>query len=152
MGDAGNFAVKLQRQLYQILKSYELCEQLCAGQFKVTVAQGYTLMSLPREGNVSMSELCQATGLANSTMTRMIDQLVEKALVSRSPDSEDRRVVRAGLTPLGQRVQTDLEKAQHDFLLTAIEDIQEDERSTILHSLDRITGAIVKALKCCSPC
>jgi len=151
VGDASTFALKLQRQLYQFVKNFELCEQLCAGQFKVTVAQGYTLMSLPREGNVSMNELSQAVELANSTMTRMVDQLMEKKLVSRAPDHEDRRIVRVGLTALGRQVKTDLEKAQQDFLLTAVEDIQENERGTILHALDRLTSAIVKGLKCCSP-
>lgn len=151
MADTGAFAAKLQRQLYQFLKNYELCEQLCASQFKVTVAQGYALMSLPREGSVSMNELSQAMGLASSTMTRMVDQLVGKALASRAPDPEDRRVVRVGPTALGQELRADLEKAQQDFLVAAVEDIQEDERSTVLHALDRITSAIVKGLKCCSP-
>lgn len=151
VGDAGTFAAKFQRQLYQFVKNFELCEQLCAGQFKMTVAQGYTLMSFPREGNVSMNELSQAAGLANSTMTRMVDQLMGKALVSRAPDHEDRRIVRVGLTALGQQVQTDLEKAQQDFLMGAVEEIQENERGAVLQALDRLTGAIAKGLKCCSP-
>ena len=151
MSDAGAFAVKLQRRLYQFIRSYELCEQLCAGRFKVTAAQGYALMSLPRKGNVSMNELSQTMGLANSTMTRMVDQLVDKSMVSRAPDHEDRRVVRVGLTTLGQQVQTDVLKAEQEFLLSAVEDIKENERNTILLALDRMTSAIVKALKCCSP-
>lgn len=100
--EPNTFAADAQRLIYTLVKSYETCDRVCLTQFGVTSSQGYTLLALPRQGHLSMNELSEAMGVANSTMTRMVDQLVRKGLVQRRPDDEDRRMVQVRLSEQGR--------------------------------------------------
>ncbi|HJX36630.1 MAG TPA: MarR family transcriptional regulator [Dehalococcoidales bacterium] len=70
----------------------------------MTVAQLRVLLLLHTEGPSRMSSIAGTLGIAVSTATGIIDNLVKKELVSRSADAEDRRVVICGLSPKGQEV------------------------------------------------
>ena len=70
----------------------------------MTVAQLRVLLLLHTEGPSRMSSIAATLGIAVSTATGIIDNLVKKELVSRSADTEDRRVVICGLSPKGQEV------------------------------------------------
>lgn len=143
------FAVQLQRLLYRLVKNCNLCDQTCIGQFGVTASQGYTLLALPQEGSVSMNELSETMGLANSTMTRMADQLVDKGLILRQPDEEDRRVVRVGLTGQGREVRVALEQTSQEFFKQVLGEIQADERLAMLQALEKVNGALTNAMRAC---
>jgi DNA-binding MarR family transcriptional regulator len=62
------------------------------------------LLLLHTEGPSRMSSIAATLGIAVSTATGIIDNLVRKELVIRSADTEDRRVVICGLSPRGQAV------------------------------------------------
>jgi DNA-binding MarR family transcriptional regulator len=70
----------------------------------MTVAQLRVLLLLHTEGPSRMSSIAGTLGIAVSTATGIIDNLVKKELVTRSADAEDRRVVICGLSPRGQEV------------------------------------------------
>jgi len=74
---------------------------------RVTGAIGLThyrlLAELRREGALTASHLAQAADLAPATVSEMLDALVGAGLVERVRDTDDRRVVRVSLTPLGRR-------------------------------------------------
>ncbi len=144
---SSTFATNLQRQLSQLVKACERCDQACLANIGVTAAQGYTLLSLPEKGDLSMNGLSEAMGLANSTMTRMVDQLVQKDLVRRQADQADRRVVRVGLTNQGREVHCALEKALHDFFGQISAEIPEHEQPMILRALEQVTRLVEKTLE-----
>lgn len=149
LGNNTTFAAEIQRLIYKLIRDYEACDRMCLAEYGVTAAQGYTLLALPQESSVNMNELSRSMGLANSTMTRMVDTLIHKGLASRRVDDEDRRVVRVGLTAKGQRMRLALEKAQCNLLEEAFSDISDHERTLILRALDQITKAIGKVTKTC---
>ena len=70
----------------------------------MTVAQLRVLLLLYTEGQSRMSSIAATLGIAVSTATGIIDNLVKKELVMRSADPEDRRVVICALSPTGQEV------------------------------------------------
>ncbi|MDR3479665.1 MAG: MarR family winged helix-turn-helix transcriptional regulator [Burkholderiaceae bacterium] len=47
------------------------------------------------------SDICQASSETRSNMTRIVDELVEKGLIKRVPNQDDRRRVDLSLTPAG---------------------------------------------------
>lgn len=149
LDDLSDFAASVQRLTYQLIKNYELCDQACLAQHGVTASQGYTLLSLPQEDNLSMNELSEVMGLANSTMTRMIDHLVQKGLVYRRPGDEDRRVVKVGLTAEGRNVQRTLEKERQELIQGALAEVREQDRAAILYALEQVVKSIGKALTTC---
>ncbi len=141
------FAINLQHQVYRLVREYELCDQMCMGQFRVTASQGYTMLTLPESESMTMNTLSEAMGSANSTMTRMVDQLVNKGFVRRTTDDEDRRVVRVSLTAQGQETRHNLEQAQQYFFGQVLTEIPQDERHVFLQVLERVVVAIEKVRK-----
>jgi len=77
---------------YQFRDRNEIC---CHG---VSVAQCYALETLVETGGTTMGELARRQRVAVSTMTRVVDGLVDKRLVLRWFDPDDRRVCRVGAT------------------------------------------------------
>jgi len=145
--EAAVFTDSMQRQIYKLLRSFESCDTQCLARYGVTAAQGTALLAFPEESSVSMNELSQTMGLANSTMTRMVDQLVAKGLARRRQGDEDRRVVRVALTAQGQGLQRTLEEARRELLRRILGDIKEGEWPTVLHSLEKLNGAVEKVMK-----
>ena len=76
--DSSAFANEARRVMDQISKNNRIYEESCVAFFGVTSSQGGTLLSLPLNTTLKMNELSSAMGVDNSTMTRMVDQLVEK--------------------------------------------------------------------------
>lgn len=68
----------------------------------MTVAQLRVLLFLYTDGQSRMSVIASSIGIAVSTATGILDNLVRKGLVVRSADPEDRRLVICGLSPQGQ--------------------------------------------------
>lgn len=139
----------MQREMYKLLRSFESCDQQCLVQFGITASQGYTLVSFPEQSMISMNELSQTMGLANSTMTRMVDHLVAKGLVYRQQDYEDRRVVRVALTPQGQELRHTLEEARQAMMGEVLSDIQEEYWPGIIQTLVKLNAAVEKAMRSC---
>lgn len=69
----------------------------------LSVGQWRALDYLTFDGPCTMSRLAAATGINGATLTRLIDQLVENALVYRAADDEDRRRVLVHLSGRGRR-------------------------------------------------
>lgn len=93
-----------------------------------------------------MSDLSEAMGLAGSTMTRMVDPLVQKGLASRAPDNEDRRIVRVALTEHGREVQRGLEKELEEFFAGILAGLSEERRRAILDTLKLVNLLFEQAL------
>lgn len=66
----------------------------------LSVPQMIAIRLVAREPGLALSELSRRMGLANSTVTGLVDRLERDGLVTRSPDPQDRRVTRLLLTPL----------------------------------------------------
>ena len=145
------FAAAVQHLLYQLMRNFETCDRLCLAQYGVTASQGYTLLALPQGGGLSMNELSEAMGLANSTMTRMVDHLVSKGLVCRQTSQGDRRVVLVALSTRGQQVRDDLELARQELFQSVLVETHQDERPRLLQALEKLIELTGKAMQsCCS--
>ena len=56
------------------------------------------IIYLTNHKSPSISEIAKSLNISKSNMTPIIDKLIEEDLVNRYPDSNDRRVLRVGLT------------------------------------------------------
>lgn len=65
---------------------------------------GFVLFALFEEEVLRPSEICRRTGLKASTLTAIVDQMVEQGLVDRRPDDEDRRAIQLRLLPKGEEI------------------------------------------------
>jgi DNA-binding MarR family transcriptional regulator len=147
--DLDALAAQMQRLTYRMLKNYESCDHWLITPHNLTVSQGYTLLAFPQQEMIRMSELSESMDLANSTMTRMVDQLVQKELVQREPDDTDRRAILVGLTPQGQKVQNTLRIAFQEFFKSILRELEHDERVVIVETLKKLSAAIERAIVSC---
>lgn len=67
----------------------------------VTMPQAKLLYLLGAAGDLHMSELVARLGVSLSTVSGLVDRVVEAGFVSRRDDPADRRQVVVGLTPAG---------------------------------------------------
>jgi DNA-binding MarR family transcriptional regulator len=91
--------LKLSEDIYRTIKLSVPPEWLTSD---MTVAQLRVLLILHAEGPSQMSSIASSLGIAVSTATGIVDNLVRKGLVTRGADPEDRRLVICTLSPQGQ--------------------------------------------------
>jgi DNA-binding MarR family transcriptional regulator len=145
------FANKVAELFGQINKNNNTFEQACYKVFGITTSQADALLKLSPKEALRMNELSEAAGLDTSTMTRMVDQLIEKGFVLRQADDKDRRIVRVGLTPQGKKLRKELSDALESYYMESLDDISEPEREIIVQVLERLKNAVDKGLEnCCN--
>jgi DNA-binding MarR family transcriptional regulator len=93
------YIVKLSGDIFRAIKPNFPAEWLTSD---LTVAQLRVLLVLHAEGPSRMSSIASSLGIAVSTATGIMDNLVKKGLVVRGADAEDRRLVICKLSPQGQ--------------------------------------------------
>lgn len=145
--DLAIFTSELYSLVHALVRGYEKCDRECVKSLGITASQGSSLLAFPDQGNLTMKELSEAMGLAESTMTRVADQLVKKNLVKRDIDALDRRVVRVSLTSKGRNMRTSLEKSLQEIFSTGLADIGKEERNKMLSSLRRLVSAVEELCK-----
>lgn len=91
--------LKLSEDIYRTIKLSVPPEWLTSD---MTVAQLRVLLLLYSEGLYQMSSIASSLGIAVSTATGIVDNLVRKGMVTRGADPEDRRLVICTLSPRGQ--------------------------------------------------
>jgi len=92
----------------------------------LSMAKFGVLSQLAEAGEpVTLSDLAEGSCCVRSNMTQLIDRLEVDGLVRRIDDPVDRRVVRAALTPLGTKRQTEgarqIDRVQAEFAASLAE-------------------------------
>ncbi len=88
--------------IFKLLTNCTEKEVRHVAKYGVTVAEFRCLKALLVNESVNMNQLAQEMQITNSRMTRIIDNLVDKKLVQRIENEQDRRMNIVTLTPDGQ--------------------------------------------------
>ena len=103
---------------------------------ELSVPQFRVLIFLNRHEGASLSDIAEHLGLTLPSMSKMMDGLVARNMVTRQMDPEDRRRVTLVLTTLGRRAMQSAHKATESRLA---------ERLVVLPASDR--RLIIKAMQ-----
>ena len=144
-----SLADEIQRQTYELVHYIGICDRFCVQELGVTASQGYILLALPEMDIITMNDLSLKMRLANSTMTRMVDQLVQKGMVVRETYNQDRRIVHVRLTAQGYDVKTRLKNTLQDFFTQVLGNLPENRKGEIVEGLEVLNQSIVKTLNAC---
>jgi DNA-binding MarR family transcriptional regulator len=106
----------------------------------VTLAQVSVLRQL-RRGPQTAGRLGQAAGLSPASLTRLVDRLEARGLVSRRRESVDRRCVEVHLQPEGERLLSQVKVVRGSDLHRAVQSMTAEEsrrlRAALRDLIDR---------------
>lgn len=107
----------------------------------VTMAQMRVLMVLEAVGETRMSGLAPHLGISLSTLSSLVERLVEARLAQRREDSSDRRNVLVSLTSEGIALLDKFQELGVDHLRSLFDLLAEDEIETVTQAIALLIGA-----------
>lgn len=93
------------------------------------------------EGAVTVSAVADACGRHVSTASRVVDGLVQRGLVDRREDPEDRRAVRLSLTPAGVTAAARVEESNRALLEASLAELSPADVDELARLLDELAAA-----------
>jgi DNA-binding MarR family transcriptional regulator len=94
-------------------------------------------------GDLRMGDLAARLGLAESSVTRLVDRLEALGLARRRPSRPDRRSVVAGLTADGRRAVRHVRAERAELLRGILDALEEGEREELV----RLFGKVAEELR-----
>ncbi len=104
----------------------------------ISVPQMRALGFINHSTAVSLSELADHIGLTLPSMSRMIDGLVERGLVSRTEDPEDRRRVVLCLTGAGRETVETAQAATRAAMAERLAVLNSDQETAVIEAMDAL--------------
>lgn len=117
----------------------QLKRELALAGHDLTFSQYVTLKKLAG-GLANASELARAADLNPGAMTRLLDSLADRGLITRAADPDDRRALRIHLTKAGLATWRDIGMCGKRVFERALHGMAEDERETLVRLLERARG------------
>ena len=132
----GSALALLFRQVRDAMWARMASELACRGH-DLTFSQYMTLKKLSA-GTSGVTELARAAELNPGAMTRLLDKLASKGLLTRESDPDDRRAVHVSLTAAGRTIWADIDKCGMRVRDTALAGLSDSERNTMTALLERV--------------
>lgn len=99
-------------------------------------------MKLLKGDPITVGEMARKFLVSTPTMTRLLDILVERGLVERREDAEDRRRVRLFLTLEGKRLFQEFDQRALRCVEGIIAGLEPDERERVVAAMDVLQEAL----------
>lgn len=126
--------------LRQISRSIELHSRDLLQRFGLTGPQLATLLEIERLQPISVGTLALQVHLGSATVTGILDRLMERGLVCRTPHSSDRRSILISLTDKGSRLFASAPPQLCDAFRKQLHELPEWEQTNILSTLQRVAS------------
>lgn len=129
--------------MFNLVKSLkretEICCKLCGG---VSEKELFILVFVGQNQRVSMSELASTLEVPLSTLTSIVDKLVEKKYLLRGHSEEDRRVVHVALAAKGKESYKAFLRQKKLMAEHVLAQLNEKEQNSMLQSIDNLAASI----------
>ena len=145
-----DLAIRLMEAIRVLVRRFSLAERADVACCGMTVAQAATLEALAG-GALRLGELGRRLGITPSTLSRNLDRLVDRGLVARKPDPDDRRAYCAELTDAGQRAALSVRDQEIDFIHSILQRLSGSDAEATVASIEDLLAAIRSATENCCP-
>lgn len=138
-----NAAISSVMSVYPLIKKYVI-QPMKVNSENINPTQIFILVTLKGLGASTMSKIAEEVAVSNQQLTKLVDELVEKGLVARQKDPDNRRLVLIDLT---EKAETYLTTKQHEIfgeLVPAFEKFSNDELITLARSSYDILNILQK--------
>jgi DNA-binding MarR family transcriptional regulator len=107
----------------------------------ITMAQMRVLMLLSVVGEMRMSDLAHELGVSLSTLSSVVDRLVDTNLAARRDDPRDRRSVLVSLAAAGAKVLDSFQELGVAHLRELLDHLSADEAEAVTRAVDVLVVA-----------
>ncbi|WPC43038.1 MarR family winged helix-turn-helix transcriptional regulator [Clostridium sp. JS66] len=101
-------------------------------------SHGDILFALLKSEKLTMKELSEKIQKDKSTVTVLVNKLIQQGYVEKTRDIDDNRVVFVTLTEKGKGLKTMFDSISKDLLSTVYKDISENEKEDLINTLIKI--------------
>lgn len=136
-------AVRLQRQMTSLIRAFGLHRpDLTPCGHPMSVSAAHTLMELASSHPLTLNQLTTRLHLQKSTVSRLVDQLVQRRWVSRIPHPGDGRAILLQLTNTGHRVARKVAASREAKFSAVAASLNRAELDSVLAALEILVSAI----------
>jgi DNA-binding MarR family transcriptional regulator len=150
IGVYNDHAARLRTLIAALVRRFALGERADVSCCGVTVAQAATLEAL-LGGPIRQGALGRRLGIDASTLTRNLDRLQERGLVTRTPDPDDRRATRVALTTEGEDAAGEVTRGEEAFVREILAQLPEGSAERAVQALEELLAAVRRATEGCCP-
>ena len=93
------------------------------------------LFHLHRDGSMGVSDLGDHLGVTKAAVSQMLDRLVERGMIRRSENPDDRRVKQIALTVKGMQIFQESLRSRTDWLADLVEMLTVEEKEQVAAAL-----------------
>jgi len=141
------------RGLFQLLtRRFGLLNKNCcrADGIEISLVQSHILYEINRQNNASIQQIAETLGTDITTFSRQIQSLIKLNLVTKTPDSEDRRISILSLTDEGVKINQTIDQQMNDYLNEIFKTMNEFEKESVVRSLTLLNDRMLKSSVCCT--
>lgn len=114
---------------------------------ELTFAQARALFMLAARKELTVSQLAKLLGVGNPTASILVQQLVERDLVTRTEQTTDRRHTIIRLSPKGKEIGAGRRRQREKQWQRWLGHLSDDELSALAHGLSAIVAVVKKELE-----
>ena len=141
------------RELFQIFsRRFGFLNKNCcqAGGHEISLVQSHILYEIERQHNPSMQQVAESLGTDITTFSRQVQSLVKTNIVTKTPDSNDRRILILSLTEAGKEVAKSIDEQMNQYLGEVFSHMSQEEKDTVIRSIQLLNKSMEKTSKCCT--
>jgi DNA-binding MarR family transcriptional regulator len=140
---SGDLDLIIETMIYLETESRRLAREACQ-RVGVTATQLNVLKLLEEIGELSLTELSRRLAAQNSTVTGIVDRMVQAGLVVREQSAEDRRVWRIRTTDRGQEIARKVQVLPWDLLRSALGSLALKEKEQLVAILRKVAAHVAR--------
>jgi DNA-binding MarR family transcriptional regulator len=121
----------------------DLISRAYKDRYGLTTAQWRLVAVLGEDGPSTQQQLCARTVMDKVTVSRAAAQLFSRHLIHRSPNAEDRRSHRLGLTPAGAKLYADVAPEALQYERSLVVGLTQQELMSVHDLLRRLESTAI---------
>lgn len=134
----------LDQYLHALMRRLYVRPSLDGAAARLSGSEFFAVSILGRKRRCTMTELAKECGLVLSSMTGVVDRLVDKGYAERARDEEDRRKVWVMLSKEGGKVYQELLEGEMEMIISIMDSLKPREQDMLLRVLGKAAASLAK--------
>jgi DNA-binding MarR family transcriptional regulator len=126
----------------RIIRTLRVASRATEKEFGLSAAQLFVLHALANSPALSLNEVAERTRTHQSSVSVVVQRLVERGLVARDPVPGDARRMALSLTPAARQLIVDAPDAPSERLISALERMTPTARTRLATTLARLVAEL----------